>query len=66
METATLPTSTSTKNGSYIPVIQYQDALKAAIGDFDPAKHLAFKEPEKIYTMSKWSLFPHLWWKHSE
>ena len=52
MDTATraMPNSIP-KNPSLVPVIEDQQTLKAADGDFDPERHLAFKAPERVYTM---------------
>ena len=52
MKTAThhMPASIP-KGSSVVPVIEDQQAIKPADGDFDPGRHLAFKAPERVYTM---------------
>ena len=50
METATLPFPTSHKKASDL-LIKHHEVLTPTEGEFDPLKHLAFKPPERVYTM---------------
>ena len=51
METAKRPTPTTSKKNGFVPVIEHRQVLRPADGDFNPEKHLAFKAPERVYTM---------------
>ncbi|KAI0378091.1 hypothetical protein F5Y04DRAFT_291501 [Hypomontagnella monticulosa] len=47
---AVLPAPVDSKK-SWVPIITAPMVSEVGTDDFDPARHLAFKEPQKVYTM---------------